>query len=314
MQPPYTLVEITPKQVQLNKTTNEWNLSFSTLEEIEANPFTTTVEGTVITVVAELHHITGSSYYLENPNNFLGYNFIDCNDYTPPPDPPPVAKLPSGALNIPLARVKLYIRRDVPNFSSPDKAALHNDPYPKDIHQGSYFTDLTKQGMLRIVVDDNQEHWINPTDNIDKPLLIEPEKIRVEPKLHTSDFKASFTPFVDNKGYAAEDYYVGIEDSPVINFMNNGKPDKKLLKGQHIWICGVFTEDDILYGLPTAAADKDLWFGVFMSRVVRSDALNSATTIEERQVLHRITIRDHLTLIKIKLKRFFGIVNNKEKK
>lgn len=86
--PPYWVEGITPKQIITNKQpTTKWGMNYNNFTAMAANPIAKVAQGTIMTVVAVVHHAIGYTYYRTDANDPDGWNTLDCDDYTPPAAP-----------------------------------------------------------------------------------------------------------------------------------------------------------------------------------------------------------------------------------
>jgi hypothetical protein len=95
--PPYWVENITPKQIITSKQpTTKWGMNYNNFTAMNANPIATVAQGTIMTVVAIVHHAIGYTYYKTDVNDPDGWNTLDCPDYTAPAPAPAPAPEPAA--------------------------------------------------------------------------------------------------------------------------------------------------------------------------------------------------------------------------
>jgi hypothetical protein len=92
---PFTVENITPKQIRIKVDTHKWNLGDTTWSSFRTNPVESVSAGQIETVVAMAHHKLGGDYYMTNASEAAGFNVVDCEDYTPPAPAPAVTEVPA---------------------------------------------------------------------------------------------------------------------------------------------------------------------------------------------------------------------------
>jgi len=202
--PVYTVIETYNPviQVKTNKQpTTMWGMNYGTFNAMEANPIKTVSEGTILTIVEKLQHVTGGQYYRE-PNNVDAWNVLDCDPYTPPPTPyvPPAAP-------VPIKKAEQYeVFTTLPYYASADDTAQSKNQVGT-IAPGTYYV-WNKQGTnnnywdLSISNTTDQGMWINTTLNkkplnvpVPTPTVPEEQAEATPPAETAADVRASFRPF-----------------------------------------------------------------------------------------------------------------------
>lgn len=262
--PQYVITAITPKQVQLNKQpTTEWNLSYPTFDQVNANPFSTGNAGDIKTIVAELHSneatLSQYTYYLESAGSPVGWNSLDCTDYTPPEAAPVVAPYvpPAGAAMVPLAQ-KFVAVTTLQVFSSAEDAQAYNlsksmmtiPPATYYIqHQDGIAYDLSNSNMT-----DNST-WINSLYNKVTPAAATPvvtsqtaagTEATTTNNVSTAGIKANYQPLnPDSSGVKCH----VLKTVLVTDIVHTGQPIT-VLAGTDLPIYGTFTDGMRWYAMP----------------------------------------------------------------
>lgn len=322
---PYTVENITPKQVKLNKNTHLWGLNYDNFTAINSNPQADITAGTVVTVTALLHHNIGYRYYLTNPHVASGYNIVDCDPYTPPPPPPPPnPKPPAGPLTAPSSETYQVIK-DVGGYISSNQAVNYINQQVT-VPVGTYFVfnkrfDVANPSKLIAInvtkTSGKPGAWINPLDNVEDPVPTKPE-LPPEPSIAEiasepiNDFTLTYKPLLGADGQPKPQIYVAMRDVPVIDFTGKGKTIT-MPKYSVTWISGTFNHDGIEYALPKSAFDKGLWYGIewfdretnLANIELEANVFNAKTTVPERQATKTLKKEDHLALAVASLKNFY---------
>lgn len=298
---PYTIESITPKQVKLNKDTHLWNLNYDNFTAINSNPVADAINGTLIRVVAVLHHHIGYDYYLPDVSTANGYNTLDCDEYTPVPIPPPDYQPPAGPMVIPNDATYELIK-DVSGYLTSNQA-INNTNEQVTVPAGTYFifnnrfdtVDTTKLLAVNLTKTAGKAGaWINVGDNVETPP--EPEQPPA-PAVVESDFTTTYEPLPEPL------VYVALRDLPVVDLA--GTKTVTMPKYSVTSIAGNFTVNGIEYARPKSAADKDMWFGIAWTDAttglanieLESVVYNSKTTVAERQATKTLTTADKVALV-----------------
>lgn len=280
--PPYTVEDITPKQV-ITKTqpTEKWGMNYDNLPAMQAHPITSVDAGTIMTVVAIVHHNTGGSYYRTDVNDPDGWNVDDFNDYTPTAPLPPAAP-------VTYTPAETYILvAQVPTYSS-SETAKNKRPSVGFLPAGTYYVFSTVDGMKQLTTNNAKESgiWVNPTENkvpdpTTQPLPTSP----VQPGNEAdSAWKASFVSFNENRKPVK---FMMLKDFIVTDFTGNA-PKRKIKQYTELNIYGTFLKDGVEFGRLKTALDTDwqFWYGIPMVNANGSDA----GIVEEEQKLLDPTI------------------------
>lgn len=316
---PYTIENITPKQVRINKNTHLWGLNYDNFTAINANPVAEIAADTVVTVNAILHHNIGYNYYLPDANVPDGYNFLDCDDIPVVPVVPTAP--PTGAISIPTTTTYEVVVK-IPGYTNSSFAINHTNS-TTEVEVGEYYVFNRRDPAINITKTVGKPGtWINPDDNIlpppkpptewpaDTPPAPAPEVIP-ETELETPNWRTSYKPFRNKFGDADPRYYVAMRDITVSDLETKGS-DKLMPKYSVTPISGTFVKDGVEYGRPKSGTDKFLWYGIPMrdpetgvpNVELESDIYNTVTTTAEHQVLKSLTVHDYLVLVIARLEEF----------
>lgn len=196
--PIYTISAITPKQVIVGSGMHEWNLSLPTFDDVDNNPFTTAGDNHIITAVATLVRPDFAQYiyYLENAGSPIGWNTLDCTDYSPPP-PIPVITAPPAAPTPFKASQKYTLLKTLMYFSS-STDAQNTQNGKGTLAEGTYYVYSTSGVCYNLTTDNmkDQQHWINTLDNV---VADEPVKAPETPAVVAGVMKPSLVPLGDAK-------------------------------------------------------------------------------------------------------------------
>lgn len=272
---PYTVTNITPKQVVLNKQpTHQYGLNHQTFEEVAANVTATGNLGDIKTVVAELHHKDGYTYYLENASNPVGWNVLDCNDYTPPaPKAPYVA--PLGAA--PVKKAETYqLLTALPYYGSVDDVQNNRNPIGM-LPEGSYYV-WSKAGSNNIyynLTSDNTKnlnHYVNILNNV-APKPVTRDSVTVEPitapSMTTAEIRASYRPIPDGPMDVSAKTNILVTD-----IVGSGQPIT-ITPGKPFHIYGTFRKNSQWYAMPKInATDPEA------ANYLYGIPINSSTSLE----------------------------------
>ena len=178
---PYTLTDIPAMRVIINKQTSRWNMGYSDLDQMKANPVEALGQAAGPYSVSVLCHQNGSGYdyYLENRNNLGGFNVFDCAPYVEPivlpadiPAPPKV--WPSAPIGSP-STAPYDVVKLIDGYESSNKAANRIAPAIAPVGAGQYyvfnkrFADGDPNKVVAINVTQvlgQPGYWINPGDNV----------------------------------------------------------------------------------------------------------------------------------------------------
>lgn len=216
---PYTIEEITPKDIVINKQTWRWGMNYDNFTAIAANPIGGVINvGEVHTIRAICHHNIGYDYYLPDPNEPSGFNKLDCDDIPAPPPvaPPTPSAPPAGAMTFPTSTDVYTLVVEMDGYLTSNSAANRLGLPPTKVPPGEYmiFNDRRVDGNIVALnvtkVAGKPGAWINPLDNvIPKPPEPEPSPyvhprsdttepvvpVVVEPVVET--WKDTYKPFIN---------------------------------------------------------------------------------------------------------------------
>jgi len=181
-QPPFTLTDITPKQITINRPTNRWNMGYQDLQQMKDNPVEALHQGAgpfTVTIHCKQRD-TGYEYYLQDRFNLGGFNIYDCSDYIAPVSTEPVVEPekpkqwptpPATASDTtPYTVVKL-----IDGYETSNKAANRIQPAKAPVGAGYYtvfnkrYADSDPSRLVAINVTQKlgqPGYWINPEDNV----------------------------------------------------------------------------------------------------------------------------------------------------
>lgn len=221
----------------------------------------------------------------------------------PAPQPVPVVTLPPNGASTADSPVYRPIVVPVQGYSNATAAANHDPKFQGlDVQPGShYFLFTTKYGMDNVtLVSGEPGAWINPADNVLKPIVITPPEPVAVPEPaplpppeddDVTKWKASYAS-LRNDGKMVK--YVLLHDL-TISDLSGKAPDMHLRKYQEIGIYGTFVKDQVKYWRPKLAKDThfDLWYGIKLmdengEPTMEEEQLiyNADTTVAERKALH----------------------------
>lgn len=272
--PPYTVTPITPKQVLVGSGMHEWNLSLATFDDVDNNPFTTAGDNHIITAVATLVRPDFSqyTYYLEDVSSPIGWNTLDCTDYTAPvvipPTPPPSPANITSPVTAP-NKTPYKVVADVPTFSSVTDATNHTNPTgslePSNI---KYYQFNQLNGMVAITTTPglSQGIWINPADNVVVPVVV-PET--------SADVRASYKRFFPTNDPLS---YRIVEDYVVKDMVYSGKP-VTIYADHDIEIYGTFMVNGHTYLRP-AVSEEDAKYIHYYYGIPTTDVNSGAPYLE----------------------------------
>jgi hypothetical protein len=263
---PYTIEQIAPKQIVINRETHKWGMNYDNFTAINANPEGDAHPGDVHTVVAICHHNIGYDYYLEDANVESGFNVVDCDDVPPPPPAPYIP--PAPPITAPNTEQYELIKavpyyKSVPNALDGTNSAgmldsglyyVFNKTFPENDYQKPPVA-LNLSHSIGVSGD-----WVNPNDNVivPEPVVVVPPKPTIESikkkwEDETNiDWQKSYNPFTKPV------YYVAPSETYVVDH-NTGQ--KSILRAESkVPIHGTFTKGLIFYGRLTRKND-DHWYG-----------------------------------------------------
>lgn len=324
---PYTIEQITPKQIKINKDTHEWGLNYDNFTAINKNPQAPITAGSIVTVSAILHHNIGYNYYLPDPNVASGYNVVDCDDYTPPPPAPtPNPAPPAGPLQIPSSETYEVIK-DVDGYQTSNQAVNHVSK-KVTIPAGTYFvynkrfdtTDTKKIIAYNLTkTPGTPGAWMNTLDNVEQPVA-PAAPIVLPPTLGiTSETTASALAQPDSQPVFADTFKAF--DKPLIYMamrvltvadLSGVRKNLNMPQYSVTYIAGTFVVNGVEYARPKTAVDKGWWYGIpWIDRVtnkanieLESEVYNDHTSIDERQITKNLKIGDYLVLVFAHLHNF----------
>lgn len=286
--PLYTITPIIPKQVMLAAGHSEWNLALADFSAVAASPFTTVGSDTVITVVAELQHsqIPQYTYYLQDAGSPLGWNTLDCTDYTPPPSiitPPPYIP-PAAPISAPPAETYTLLT-PLPTYAKEqDALSSVNSVGTLPISTVPYYV-WNKSGNAYQLGTDNQhtptDNWINILDNVPpKPIISAPIPPPPAPVTDSSSVViGSFKWFHADTRKPEE--YEALKAIVVYDMVHGGTPIRINI-GQTIEIYGHFVKDGHTYLRPLTGLDQQALYYFYGIRTTDTDTFSGAPFLESK--------------------------------
>ena len=194
---PYTLTDIAPKQITINRPTHRWNMGYSDLQQMKDNPVESLATGAGPYTVTVACHQNGSNYdyLLENRNNLGGFNIYDCADYvvpyTEPVELPPAPKVWPSAPITAGSTVQYEVVKLLDGYETSTKAINRIQPPFKPVGAGRYYvfnmrsldTDPNTAAAINVSEVLGQPGvWINVADNLPE-VIPEPVVVVAPPVL-----------------------------------------------------------------------------------------------------------------------------------
>lgn len=298
--PPYTVQDITPKQVKTNKDpTTKWGMNYDNLPAMEANPVATVPINTIMTVVSEVHHNTGGTYYRTDVNDPDGYNVVDCDDYVPPLLPAP----PAAPLPIPTSTDPYQLIKAIPGYNTSNDAANNTSPITT-LEIGTYYIFNRRYSTVKTdeVIALNVTRtpgvagaWINPNDNLPNPppepviappaptpstgwegprsapAEAEPTPVPVTVTPNPNAWKLTYKPLNTDRSPVL---YVSINPNVIKIYDLDSKLSSIELKPYtELHIVGTFVKDGVTYARANKVAAQGLWYGIPITILDTYDAL-----------------------------------------
>lgn len=329
---------ITPFEGEYVVTGSKWNLDLPDFNTIASNPVDAPPVGP-ITFTAQLKRsdLPQYTYYLQDGNVHQGYNSLDCQIYTVPISPLVTAPVAPPAAPLQVNKTEKYtVVTPLPYYDSLDniqKDASQVGTLPVDTYivwekQGIYW-NLTSDNMH------NQNKWVDTvlnkivvTTNLDPPpmdkTLDTPNPTAVADTVDTSTmnwrgtldlrYAGMYVFYNHNREHEVTATIVDITD------LDTGKTIKVAENGQYAQFSGkVKFADGNWYGRLKDTTGTFKWYVTHIEDLVPYNEFYGAkTTIQEREILHTLTISDRIELGLAKIKTIgsdiWDILNPKESK
>jgi hypothetical protein len=323
--PPYTVEQIDPKQVKTNKSpTYKWGMNYDNLSAMENNPVSTVSEGTIMTVVAIVHHNTGGQYYKTSLADPDGFNIVDCDNYTPDPPPPapePAPYVPpTAALPVPTTEQKYLVVKTILYFRAATKAASHQDAVGT-VKPGSYYIFKTDpSGMQNITKTKGAPgFWINPEDNV--PDVPPPLPVAATPaQVADNTWKSTYSSFSDDRTPLK---YTFVKNYTITD-LGGQRPPINATIGQDIFIYGTFIKDGVMYYRPKLQADTNFayYYGIETVEPITGniiiepyeDVYDPTTTVASHVATKTVTFEDRVVIAVTKFHQWIDFIPNLIKK
>lgn len=284
--PAFTVEDIPHKTVRVTKNTHLWDLNQRSWPGIVNNPAAPANDGDIIATSRIAHQVLGCNYYIPDGESSLGYNVVDCQDYTAPapevipevaPTPPPAGPLQPGGN----PDNKYNVVKPVPGYMTATNAGNRTNPV-NEIAPGEYFVYNTHPNNAELINVTSKlgapGSWINKGDNVvDAPPTPEPEvaptpdpvpEPPIEPVLVDGvvpPWRDSFNPF------PAPVHYIAARDIKVED-LSGQAPDMPLLRynpgigGSQgvVSVFGTVTKEGVDYYRLKTNNDPEFnfWYGV----------------------------------------------------
>lgn len=316
---PYSIQSIDPKQITFTKQpTYAYDLHYQTFEEVSSHPVGAVNPGDVKEAVAELHHNNGYVYYLEDANNPIGWNVLDCTtDYTPPVYVPPAAP-------VPVKLTETYnLVTTLPYYASATDVQADKNAVGTLSPKKNGYVVWEKQGIFWNLTTDNQtdQHkWVNTLDNkelpktdnispppMDKP-VIAPNPAPIPPEVDPAIMNWHGTMDLRYAGMYVFMNHNTTHD-PTVNSVDiydleTGQVKKSTANGTYAQFSGkVKWTDGNWYGRMRDSDSTFHWYAAHIEDLQPYDQVYSTrTTLQERSVLHTLTAMDRLELSIAKIK------------
>ncbi len=309
--PTYTVEMIDPKRVVVTKATYKYNLELQTLAEIESTPVEAVEANTVLTVEAIAAHGSGQSYYLEDSSQPLGYLVDECNNYTAPVNTP-VASLPLAPV-VASSTEQYRVVKAIAGYPTSGSAALRVNANGM-VEKGDYYVFNRFNDMINVGKTLGRPgYWINPHDNVSKPLPAFQPEVKEEPEVPVShnSWKATYSPVALDRRpirYVAAKL-LAVQD------LDGRRADGRLDQYAEIFIYGTFLKDGVLYARPKLQSDKlfENWYGIPMNDpetnepnlVPYDDVYDSSTDTATRQATHTLNSHDYMVLVAAEVEKLY---------
>jgi hypothetical protein len=315
---------ITPKQIILNKDTFCWNLNHDNFSAINADPAGEGDQGEILTVTAICHHTIGYDYYLEDPDDPVGWHVVDCDDLPAPPLPEPQLVAPAPNITAPVyapSKETYVVVKEIEGYLSAGNAKNHKH-HASTIQAGNYYVFKRLNNAVNVTRRLGQPGlWINEDDNVpdpepEKKVYVssgwssqspapepepEPETLEVvtpEKALEEPNWHSTYRPFTDPlTGEPVEIMYATNKNAFVIDLEGRHK-SAYLHYGDLILISGTVVYGGTVYGRAARGARKFTWHSIDMADVDLEEAIYG-TKVEphDKKVLGTATFRDNALLL-----------------
>lgn len=254
---PYTIEAITPKQIQINKATHQWGMTYDNFTAMAANPVRDVAQGEIITVTAICHHNIGYNYYLPNASDPTGFNVLDCDDYTPPPAPyvPPAAPVIAPPAETYVLLVPL------PTYADDLGAINRTNGGQTQLPIGTYYVWAKIGNVYQLGVDNVHaptNNWVNTLDNVKPKPVPAPPVVKSLPSqvpigtANDNSWKTTYKSFHLDR---SADTYIVNQHLTVKEYSGKRKPII-FEKGNPINIVGTFVKNGVTFYRPRSFKDE----------------------------------------------------------
>lgn len=312
-QPTYQVTETYPtgKQVQLNKQpTNLWGMNYH-LDYMVDHPVEVHNQGEIWTVTNKVHHENDYDYYRRD-DQVDGFNVLDCDDYTPPPQPyiPPSA--PETAK--PAEKYQLVTTLKYYNTLE-DIQKDHNAAGTVSPRADGYYV-FGAVGIFKNLSTDNQidqNKWINTLDNKkpiqvildEKPTTTLPSQVKVGTGNDTK-WMGSYKSFHPNR---SSDLYEVKQHMTMLDYSGKRNP-VALQPGDRINVPGTFIKDGVMFYRSRSSRDEffSWYYGISLY-----DDYGNIQVVKVVETTPKITLKNIVYWVADDLRRWWDVKKTKEK-
>lgn len=171
----FSVENIPHKQVQITKNTSLWDLNQRSWPGMVNNPAGSAENGKLVETSRIAKHILGGKYYIPDGESYLGYNVVDCLDYTAPapapeavPTPPPAPPVRPGGN----PDNRYTVIRVIPGYMTGTQAGNHTNQ-ANEVAPGEYFVYNVHPNNPNLINVTSKlgvpGSWINAADNVETP-------------------------------------------------------------------------------------------------------------------------------------------------